>query len=173
MKFTSLSATALTAALTLGTGAIAAAQPGTYYAGIASTGQPVYVDTDSISRVSYRSVDFIYYLGNDRIFAQANCDSRSWVTFPENERHYPQSRATQRMVNYVCTQESSYPVPDAGQIVRVIDPPSNVRATPNGRIICTVPTRMDIRVYDAVGSWYRTNACGPIGFIHSSQFQFR
>jgi hypothetical protein len=172
MKFLAFATTALTTGLTLGTGAIASAQSGTYYAGTAIGGQPVQVEIDSISRASYRRVNFVYYLGEERISAQANCSNRSWVTFPENERHYPQSRATERMVNFVCSRNPGYPASDGTQIVRVIDPPSNVRVSPNGRVICQVPTRMDIKVFDAVGSWYRTDACGPIGFIHRSQIRF-
>lgn len=172
MKFASLAATALTTGLAIGTGTIAPAQASTYYAGIASTGQPVRVDVDSISRVSHRRVNFVYYLGEEQVSAQANCESRSWKTFPENERHYPRSRATERMVNFVCSQNQGYPS-DNAQTVRVIDPPSNIRATPNGRVICTLPNRMNIQVFDAVGSWYRTNACGQTGYIHSGQIRFQ
>lgn len=172
MKIASLAATVLTTGFAIGTSAIAPAQASTYYAGTASTGQPVQVDVDSISRVGQRRVNFVYYLGREQISAQANCESRSWKTFPENERHYPQSRATERMLNFVCSQNGGYPS-DGGQIVRVIDPPSNIRATPNGRVICTLPDRMNIQVFDAVGSWYRTNACGQSGYIHSSQIRFQ
>src|SRR5689334_1763098 len=101
MKIASLAATVLTTGFAIGTGTIAPAQASTYYAGTASTGQPVQVDVDSISRVGQRRVNFVYYLGEERVSAQANCESRSWKTFPENERHYPQSRATERMLNFV------------------------------------------------------------------------
>ena len=92
MKIASLAATVLTTGFAIGTGTIAPAQASTYYAGTASTGQPVQVDVDSISRINQRRVNFVYYLGEERVSAQANCESRSWKTFPENERHYPQSR---------------------------------------------------------------------------------
>jgi hypothetical protein len=166
----------LTAALTTGlaTGAVfgggAIAQAGEFYAGTASNGQPVYVDTDSIARASARSVNFVYYLGNERIFAQANCTAGSWTTFPEGQVNYPQSRATQRMVNFVCRDVATGN--PAARTAFVIDPPSNVRETPNGSIICALPRR-SINTYGAVGNWYRTDACGRMGFIHISQLQFR
>lgn len=171
MKFASLAATALTTGLAIGTGSIAQAQTNTYYAGVASTGQPVQVEIGSIQRVNYDDVNFVYYLGGERIVAQADCTARNWTTFPENDQHFPRSLATERMLNFVCSQDPDYPTGDSGQTVRVVDPPSNVRATPNGRVICTLP-RMNIQVFDAVGSWYRTNACGQLGYIHRSQIRF-
>jgi len=168
MKFNTFFA-ALTTTLTVGIGAIAPAQAESFYAGNASNGQPVRVDTDSINRASSRSVNFIYYLGEERIFAQAHCDTRSWTTFPENQTQYPQSTATKNMVNFVCDRTRN--VSTTSRTARVIDPPSNVRATPNGRIICSLG-RTQITVFEATGSWYRTNVCGTKGFIHKSQIQF-
>ncbi|NJP08755.1 MAG: hypothetical protein HC866_04115 [Leptolyngbyaceae cyanobacterium RU_5_1] len=171
MKLTGILTAVITSGLTVGLGAIAPAQAAMFYAGTASTGKSVHVDMDSISRVSQRSVDFVYYLGGERIFAQANCHAGSWTTFPEGERHYPQSRATQRMVDFVCSRVRNVSTSVVPQTVRVIDPPSNVRATPNGRIVCTLP-RTNIQVFESVGSWYRTHACGRSGYIHVSQIQF-
>jgi serine/threonine-protein kinase len=56
----------------------------------------------------------------------------------------------------------------------VSDPPSNVRVTPNGQILCKIKTRRRITIWnDAVGgdAWYATNACGSlgVGYIHQSQ----
>lgn len=168
MKFNTFFA-ALTTTLTVGIGAIAPAQADSFYAGTASNGQPVRVDTDSINRASSRSVNFIYYLGEERIFAQANCDTRGWTTFPENKTQYPQSVATQSMVNFVCDKTRN--ISTTARTARVIDPPSNVRATPNGKIICSLG-RTQITVFEATGSWYRTNVCGTKGYIHKSQIQF-
>ncbi len=161
--------TAATAIVTLGVGAIAPAQADSFYAGTASNGQSVRVDIDSINRASSRSVNFVYYLGQERIFAQAHCDTRGWTTFPENQTQYPQSLATQRMVDYVCDRTRN--ASPTSRTARVIDPPSNVRATPNGRIICSLG-RTQIEVFEPTGSWYRTNACGTEGYIHNSQIQF-
>lgn len=161
--------TTVTAVLTVGIGAIAPAQAESFYAGTASNGQSVRVDTDSINRASARSVNFIYYLGEERIFAQANCDARNWTTFPEKQTQYPQSTATKNMVNFVCDRTRN--VSTTSRTARVIDPPSNVRATPNGRIICSLG-RTQIQVFEPTGSWYRTNVCGTNGYIHKSQIQF-
>ncbi|MBM0740184.1 hypothetical protein JOY44_00750 [Phormidium sp. CLA17] len=171
MNFNTILTTALTTTLTVGMGAIAAApaQAETFSAGTASNGQFIRVDIDSINRASARSVNFIYYLGNERVFAQAHCDTRSWTTFPENQTQYPKSRATQQMVDFVCDRTRN--VSTTSRTARVIDPPSNVRATPNGRIICSLE-RTQIEVFEPTGSWYRTNVCGAKGYIHKSQIQF-
>jgi hypothetical protein len=162
--------TAVTTTLTVGVGAIAPAQANSFYAGNASNGQPVRVEVNSISPASSRSVNFVYYLGQERIFAQANCDTYRWTTFPENQTQYPQSKATQRMLDFVCDKNVRN-VSTTARTVRIIDPPSNVRATPNGRIICSLG-RTQIQVFEATGSWYRTNVCGTKGYIHKSQIQF-
>ena len=61
----------------------------------------------------------------------------------------------------------------------VIDPPSNVRASPNGAIICVARTRGTVinilgptGVSDNNGVWYYTDYCGREGVIHSSQIRF-
>jgi len=56
----------------------------------------------------------------------------------------------------------------------VFDPPSNVRVTPNGQILCKITTKRRISIWnDKVGGndWYATNACGSkgTGYIHQSQ----
>jgi hypothetical protein len=60
----------------------------------------------------------------------------------------------------------------AVQTALVFDPPSNVRATPNGEILCSVEASTYINIYENSGSWYRTDACGQIGVIDSSQIRF-
>lgn len=51
----------------------------------------------------------------------------------------------------------------------VSNPPSNVRATPNGPIICVISDPQYIVSYGYGNGWYRTDVCGRIGFIHESQ----
>ena len=51
-------------------------------------------------------------------------------------------------------------------------PPSNVRATPNGQIICSIKTVTVINTYDYQGGWYQTDICGTNGYIHESQLRF-
>ncbi len=149
------------------------AQNCNYFAGTAVTGQSVNVDLCSISPASTQSVNFVYYLGNQRVTSQANCAQGTWTTFPERQVNRPQSRATQRMLEVVC----SYRVSNPGQTSRVgaaivFNPPSNVRATPNGDILCSVRQRSTIDIYGSVGDWYYTNVCGSMGVIHSSQIRF-
>jgi len=60
----------------------------------------------------------------------------------------------------------------AVQTALVYDPSSNVRAVPNGQIICSIDTRAYINIYGRLGDWYDTDACGPLGVIHISQIQF-
>ncbi|MGK7957741.1 MAG: hypothetical protein AB4063_21185 [Crocosphaera sp.] len=55
----------------------------------------------------------------------------------------------------------------------VFDPPSNVRKTPNGDILCSVRERTTINIYSSHGDWQKTDICGSTGFIHSSQITFQ
>lgn len=63
--------------------------------------------------------------------------------------------------------------PSVAQDVRayVFDPPSNVRATPNGTIQCSVKQTQYVNVLgtSSDGAWYLTDYCGSTGYIHNSQ----
>lgn len=128
------------------------------------SGQEITLDVCSISRASEQSLDFIYYLGKEPIVSQANCTNGTWTTFPERVRHQPQSRATQRMVSTVCR--------GLAELAVVFAPPSNVRTSPNGSILCTLEQEGNLNTYGSTGSWYYTDACGSFGVIHSSQIRF-
>jgi hypothetical protein len=65
--------------------------------------------------------------------------------------------------------ESTSPV----GVALVFDPPSNVRKTPNGEIICSVREKRAVDIYGLVDSWYKTDVCGSMGVIHSSQISFQ
>jgi hypothetical protein len=149
------------------------AQSCNYFAGNAVTGQSINVDICSISKASYQSVDFVYYLGNEKVISQANCNKGTWIAFSTGRLNRPQSQATQNMLDVVCDYRSSRP----NSIVNseeafVFDPPSNVRTSPNGSILCSVTTPTVINVYGSVNSWYYTDVCGKAGVIHSSQIRF-
>lgn len=151
----------------------AIAQPNTYYAGQASNGQSVVVDLYSISQASSNSVNFVYSLGGDRIPSQAHCNNGNWTTFDDGTSHRPQSQATQNMLSEVCSYlepTQSYSAPS--QTAYVFDPPSNVRISPNGSILCSIEHPTNITTYGHTGSWYYTDACGSTGVIDSSQIQF-
>ena len=89
----------------------AAAPSSNYYAGQAVGGQSISVDLDSVSTAGYPSVNFVYYLGNERIRSQANCEAGTWTTFPERAVHTPASQATQDMLNRVCSTSSNRATP--------------------------------------------------------------
>ena len=133
------------------------------YMGNSVSGQAITVDVCSISRASEQSLDFIYYLGQEAIVSQANCTNGTWTTFPERVRHQPQSQATQRMVSTVCR--------GLAELAVVFAPPSNVRTSPNGPILCTLEQTGSLNIYGSTDSWYYTDACGPFGVIHSSQIR--
>jgi hypothetical protein len=60
----------------------------------------------------------------------------------------------------------------------IIDPPTNIRLSPNGTILCVVKQRTTVNitgttnVSDNNGTWFYTDACGKQGVIHSSQIKF-
>jgi hypothetical protein len=151
----------------------ASAQSCNYFAGTAVAGQNVNVDICSISRASYQSVNFVYYLGNEKVISQANCNNGTWIAFSTRQVNPPQSQATQNMLNVVCNYRSSHfnSSVDSGKAF-VFEPPSNVRTSPNGNILCSVKIPTTINVYGSVNSWYYTDVCGRIGLIHSSQIRF-
>ena len=151
----------------------ALAQSCNYFAGTAIGGQEINVDICSISRASYQSVDFVYYLGDEKVVSQANCNNGTWTTFPDRQVNRPQSQATQRMIDTVCnprTLNSSRN--SSSRKAFVFDPPSNVRTSPNGSILCSINSPTSINIYGSVGSWYYTDVCGSNGVIDSSQIRF-
>lgn len=135
-----------------------------HYAGNSASGQRVTVNLCSISRLNNQQVDFTYYLDDEPIASRANCISGSWTTFPERKTHLPQSRATQSMISSVCR--------GLAEMAVVFSPPSHVRDSPNGAILCTLEATGNLSVFGSTGDWYYTNACGPFGVIHSSQIRF-
>jgi hypothetical protein len=96
------------------------------------------------------------------------------VTFPERQTNRPQSAATQRMLSKVCSYLSTEASRQSAApgVALVFDPPSNVRVTPNGTIICSVRTRQAINIYGREGQWYVTDYCGGRGYIHEGQVRF-
>jgi hypothetical protein len=58
----------------------------------------------------------------------------------------------------------------------VFDPPSNVRTSPNGPILCSIKTRKVINIIHFERDsgyhsdrWYKTDACGEMGYISAGQ----
>lgn len=60
----------------------------------------------------------------------------------------------------------------------IFAPPTNIRESPNGAVLCSVKKRTSITILgstgirDNNGEWYYTNACGKRGAVHSTQIKF-
>lgn len=60
----------------------------------------------------------------------------------------------------------------------VFAPPTNIRESPNGAILCLIKKRTSIEILgstgvrDNNGLWYYTSACGKTGVVHSTQIRF-
>jgi serine/threonine-protein kinase len=55
----------------------------------------------------------------------------------------------------------------------IFAPPSNIRATPNGNIICSIKKVTTIQVSTYTNEWYETYVCGTRGYIHKSQIRLQ
>ncbi|VEP15412.1 conserved exported hypothetical protein [Hyella patelloides LEGE 07179] len=75
-------------------------------------------------------------------------------------------------INTYPVVEKDTPVTSPAGTATVFAPPSNVRATPNGEIICSVRSVTNINLYGSVNGWYKTDVCGSMGYIHNSQINF-
>lgn len=140
-------------------------------AGVAVDGQRVLLDQASLNPTAEPGqIRFRYRLGNQPVDAVADCNRQSWTTYPEAETHSPQSAATIRMLERVCNGAiSAAPAQSTAGAGIVFDPPSNIRATPNGAILCYVTSRGTIPIQGREGDWYRTDFCGTPGYIHRGQ----
>ncbi len=79
-------------------------------------------------------------------------------------------------------KKDAAPTPQTSSEARtatIIDPPSNIRSSPNGTVICVARTRGTLvnilgstGISDNNGVWYYTDYCGRQGVIHSSQIRF-
>jgi hypothetical protein len=95
---------------TYGTTAIAGNTARWEYQGIASTGEKVYLNLDSIQLEGRKNgYFFIYQIGQERPFAYTPCDGRfqvvttNGVTFEPLIK--PQSEATRKMLDRVCSYQ--------------------------------------------------------------------
>ncbi|MGK7873606.1 MAG: hypothetical protein AB4426_09940 [Xenococcaceae cyanobacterium] len=76
-----------------------------------------------------------------------------------------------------CWEINTYPIAQGAGVTApagtalVFAPPSNVRATPNGTIICSVSSVRTINIYGSTNGWYQTDVCGAMGYIHRSQIR--
>jgi hypothetical protein len=153
--------------------------------GTASTGETLTLDTNSVSRGTPAGTGLFitatYYLDSERIDASISCRHNYWVV---GETQYtPQSQATRNLISTACriainSQSRQSNQSQQRQQTRertwiVYDPPSNVRYSPNGEVLCTIPDKRRVWIYgNPVNGWYRTPACeGADGWIHESQIR--
>jgi hypothetical protein len=143
--------------------------------GEAVDGQAVRLDTTSITRNGTSGSwwgGFTYYLGEEQIDAEVHCGEGAW--YVDGHRYTPQSQTTENMIRLVC---SARHITDEARgedmaYMLVFDPPSNVRSSPDGSVLCSVEQISIIRVYvEPRDGWYSTRACGSNGWIHESQIR--
>lgn len=153
--------------------------------GTASTGETLTLDTNSVSRGLPSGTGLFitatYYLDNERIDATISCRYKSWFVEGDSTEYTPQSQATQNLISTACRINSQFRQSNQSQQRQqtrertwiVYDPPSNVRYSPNGEILCTIRKVTRVWLYgNPVDGWYRTTACeGADGWIHESQIK--
>ncbi|AFZ49818.1 hypothetical protein [Dactylococcopsis salina] len=113
------------------------------------------------------------------------CQGKFTVTWRANNRAFLQwdiNNLGECPISISHWEINTYPVAETNTgnsgissqgVATVFDPPSNVRETPNGTIICSVREVMNIDLFGAAkNGWYRTNVCGEMGYIHESQIRF-
>lgn len=114
-KLMSVGLTISTIAASLGYGTVASGQQAAgyghghhcdsyHYVGKAVNGKRLHVDLCSVSPRDQQRIDFTYYLGRERIHAQANCTERTWIVYPERITYKPGSQGTANMMRKVCNQ---------------------------------------------------------------------
>jgi len=142
--------------------------------GHAVGGQKLQLDLSSIKAYpNSAKISFRYSLSNEIIDSIADCGRREWMTLPEKEWQSPQSAATERMLSRVCEAfRSDAPAISSSGAAIVFDPPSNVRTSPNGGILCSITSKGTIPIQGKRGDWYETNYCGGPGYIHKGQVRF-
>lgn len=156
-----------------GTVAVSATPPRWEYQGTASTGEKVYLNLDSIQQEGRKNgYFFTYQIGTDRPLAYTPCDGRFQVVTADGVTFKPlmkpRSEATRKMLARVCNDQPQ----KSAKVAYVFAPPSNVRTSPNGDILCSVESQKIIQTYGSQGSWFYTDVCGKMGVIHSSQIKF-
>jgi hypothetical protein len=141
--------------------------------GTASTGENVRLSFDSI-QVATRSLGlsqpptyfFQYQIGRDDVYAVTACNG-TFSTSKDGDRydqaHRPESTATQKMLDRVCSAWV--------RTAEVFSPPSHIRMGPKGKIICTIQAKQNITTYGQYEDWFYTDACGKMGLIHFSQIR--
>lgn len=142
------------------------------FLGTSAGGQSVFLDDASIKRLEEEGMrSFTYSLDSETIPAIVDCKTGEWT--PEQNRQWtkPRSEATKEMIRLVCKGYTPKPrdTTQGGQRGLVFDPPSNIRVSPNGAILCTVSEKRIINISSTLGNWLGTDFCGRPGYIHKGQ----
>jgi serine/threonine protein kinase, bacterial len=146
-----------------------------YATGNSVEGQPITVDICSIESNNSEAISFTYYLGNEKVDSLANCTEGSWTTFPEKQIQRPQSAATQKMLDRVCSAKADKTISGTTSKERsalIFDPPSNIRVTPNGEILCSIKEKTTVIIKATNGDWHNIDICGASGWIKADQLKF-
>ena len=109
--------------------------------------------------------------------ANAEIGQATQETVPSNNQAPTNTETVPAPVNGASKPKNAY---GNGRSAFVYDPPSNVRISPDGSLLCTLNQRTNITVYGYAGStydgsrevkWYHTDACGSMGVIAYSQIR--
>lgn len=77
----------------------------TYYAGSASGGHSINVDLNSISRVDYPDVEFVYYLGKERVQSQATQNMRKLSVEMEPKVQLPKPEQRSFLIHHLMLEQ--------------------------------------------------------------------
>lgn len=81
----------------------------------------------------------------------------------------------QKQPSTVPSQSQTQTTSSSGAAI-VFAPPSNVRVSPGGAILCSVRQKKTINIYGTIkhtdGVWVYTDVCGTTGVIHSGQLRY-
>lgn len=109
-------------------------------------------------------------LGNCRYLWKKNNKTLAIFTIGDSPIYDGKDYVTSSQQNQSDKNDKSW---NGGALVHT--PPSNVRESPGGKVICVIREKKMITVQgstnitDDDGEWIRTKACGKPGVIHSSQ----
>lgn len=96
----------------------------------------------------------------------------------QNEREKLEKEKQELKDEKAKTEKMKDAKPPSSELVdtfMITDPPTNIRDSPNGKVLCVAKKQELIKSFgstgitDNNGEWFYTNYCGKMGVIHSSQ----
>jgi hypothetical protein len=139
-----------------------------------TTATPISDEDQREHQLVYQAQDFFNTRNYDAALAACN---EALVLNAEDQSAIQLKNQIQAALNPPTAPSAvdARPVTSANEFAMVIDPPSNIRTAPSAAsgILCSVTTKMPIRILGFDGSWYKTDTCeGRLGYIHRSQIKF-